>query len=350
MPGQERSKLRIAVAGAGDIGRRHMAAIAGSRSATLCGIADPASIAAAAGTFQAPPFDSLTTLVASVSPDAVVIATPNSTHVELATFCIERGIPVLVEKPVAATVADAYALADHAERLGVPVLVGHHRRHNPLVRRAKEIVLGGILGDVVAISATWFARKPDTYFDIPWRREPGGGPILINLIHDIDTLRHLLGEIVAVQSVTARRRSFTVEDSAAIILVFDNGAIGTIALSDATPSPWSWELTAGESTSYTYPHLRTDCYRIAGSEASLGVPTLRLWRHEGVQSWQAPLREEILIPEPADPFVIQLEHFCAIVRGETAPIVTARDAARTLEVTLSIRVAAEREALVRVPV
>lgn len=329
-----------------------MTAIRNGKDCVLCAVIDPADNGTrAAQLHSVPRFTSLGAMFEELSPDAVIIATPNATHVQLAMQCMARGIPSLVEKPIADSVDEAYRLAGASEKLGVPILVGHHRRHNPLIKRARELITSGRIGDVVALSSSWLVKKPDEYFDVSWRREPGGGPILINLIHDIDTLRHLIGEIVSVQGVVTNRwRGSEVEDTAAIIAVFDSGAIGTITLSDVTPAPWSWELTAGESTSYSFPKVKADCYLIAGSKGALGVPSLKLWCHSGVQSWQSPMQEESIAVESVDPIVLQLAHFCRVVRGHEIPLVSARDAARSLEVTLSVEKAAKLERSIALPV
>ena len=344
-------RVRIAVAGAGDIGRRHMAAIRENAECVLCGVADPTlNGAAAAGQFQVERFADTSDMIAALAPDAVIIATPNASHLDVARHCLERGVPALVEKPVADTVEAGYALANMADACGVPVLVGHHRRHNPLIRRARALIASGAIGDVVAVSATWLARKPDRYFDVRWRQEPGGGPILINLIHDIDNLRHLIGEIVTIQSVTSNaRRGSAVEDTAAMVITFASGALGTIILSDTTPSPWSWELTAGEATSYSYHRVPADCYLIAGALGALGVPSLRVWRHEGIQSWQSPLIEERIAFVEEDPLAAQLRHFVDVIRGRAAPLVSARDAVRTLQVALAVSEAGRTQSIVRLP-
>ena len=141
-----------------------------------------------------------------VTPEGVIIATPNDLHVPLSLTCVERGIPVLVEKPVADTVEAARSLAKASESAGVPVLVGHHRRHSPIIRKARKIVQSGALGELVALSALFLVHKPDGYFQAAWRRRAGGGPVLINLIHDMDSLRFLAGEITSVQAVTSNRQ------------------------------------------------------------------------------------------------------------------------------------------------
>lgn len=344
--------VRIAVIGAGDIGRRHMTAIRGDSSCELAAVVEPQSIGQAlAKEFDAPLFADVEAMLRAITPDGVVVATPNVTHVPISECCLKARIPVLVEKPISDRVETAYELAKMSEQLSVPVLVGHHRRHNSIVQEARRVVSEGTIGGVTAVSATFLARKPDDYFQVAWRREPGGGPILLNLIHDIDNMRYIVGEIVSVQGTTSnRQRRHAVEDSAAVILTFENGAIGTIVVSDATPAPWSWELTANEKTSYVYPCTGADCYLFGGSLGALSVPTMRIWRHEGVQSWRSPMSVEQLKVAPADSHAGQIRHFADVIRGTAKPIITARDGARTLEVTLALIEAAALRMVIDLPV
>lgn len=334
----ERKTVRIAVAGAGPIGRRHLQAIQAVPSCRAAAVVDPAPAGAeAAAEHGLSHFPNLEEMLEAARPDGVIVAAPNALHVPLAIDCVRRGVPVLVEKPVADTLDAALALADASEASATPVLVGHHRRHNPIVAKAREIVQSGALGHLVAVSAVWLVRKPADYFQAAWRREPGGGPVLINLIHDIDSLRFIVGDIAAVQAMTSNaRRGFAVEDTAAVLLRFANGALGTVVLSDAAAAPWSWELTAGERTSYDFPTTGQDCYVIAGTEASLAVPSLRVWRHDGPADWLSPLTADKLAVEQADPIRAQIAHFADVIGGLAEPLITARDAARTLEATLAV--------------
>jgi predicted dehydrogenase len=344
--------VRIAVVGAGDIGRRHMAAISADPTCELAAIVEPAPTGpTVAREFAAPLLSSVDAMLSELVPDGVVIATPNSTHVPLSERCLKARIPLLVEKPLSDSVETAYELASLSETCGVPVLVGHHRRHNSIIQEARRIVACGAIGAVTAVNAVFLVRKPDDYFDVPWRREPGGGPILINLIHDIDNLRHVVGEIVSVQGTrSSARRHHAVEDTAAVIVTFECGAIGTVLVSDATPSPCSWELTAGEKSSYVYPCTGQDCYLVAGSLGSLSIPTLRLWRHDGLQSWRSPMSMEQVSVESVDAHARQIRHFADVIRGTAKPIITARDGARTLEVTLALIEASKRQTVVELPV
>jgi predicted dehydrogenase len=335
-------KLRLAVAGAGLIGRAHLERIRASDACQLVALADPASAAAdIAQQAGVPLFCELTTLLDRARPDGVILATPNASHVSGALACIAARIPVLVEKPIAETVEDAQRIVDAAERAGVPVLVGHHRRHSAILERAREVIASGRLGKLVAVNGSATFYKPDGYFaDGPWRPQPGGGPILINLIHAIDDLRMLVGDIVEVQALASNAtRGFAVEDTAAINLGFANGALGTFLLSDCAASPRSWEQTSGENKAYDR-HTDEDCYVIAGTDGSLQVPTMRLGRYEGERSWWAKLQTERIIVPEVDPLTAQLAHFCAMIRGEVAPRVSAREATKTLQATLAVAAAA----------
>lgn len=333
------SELRIAVAGAGLIGRHHVQLIRESESCELSALVDPAAAAADfADEIGVPIYPSITDLLDTQRPDGVIVATPNSLHVENALDCIERGVPVLVEKPIAHSVEEAVRLAEASEAANVQLLVGHHRRHSPILAKARQIVEDGILGQIVAVMGSALFYKPDVYFDEgPWRREAGGGPILINMIHEIDDLRYLCGEIVAVQAFASNEtRGFRVEDTIAINLRFAGGALGTFMLSDTVASARSWEQTSLENTSYAhYPD--EDCYLIAGTRGSLAVPTMRLKVYTGERSWWEPFHEDVIDLERADPLARQLEHFCAVIRGETEPLVSGWDGVQTLRVTLAIQ-------------
>ena len=333
-----RATLRLAVAGAGMIGRAHIARIQEHDDCTLVALADPSPAAAAVARDAGVPLHAdLVTMLDLVKPDGVILATPNALHVAGALACLERSVPVLVEKPVADSLGDARRLADAEAASRVPVLVGHHRRHSMVLEAARDVIDGGRLGRIVAVNGSATFRKPDGYFvDGPWRARRGGGPILINLVHEIDNLRMLLGEIVQVQAMASNAaRGFEVEDTAAIGLRFASGALGSFLLSDAAASPRSWEQTSGENTAYDR-HADEDCYVIAGERGSLNVPTMRLRTSEGEASWWSPLKTETLVAPVGDPLARQLAHFCAVIRGQSAPRVSAADATRTLRATLAV--------------
>ncbi len=337
-------KTRIAVAGAGLIGQAHIRVLQASPSGALSAVVDPSPAAAAvAAQAGVPLFTSLDELLAHDRPDGVILATPNQLHVPQALQCIAAGLPILVEKPIATTVAEGQTLVDAAERAGARVLIGHHRAHSPIMAKAKQVVASGQLGRLVSVmgSATFF--KPDHYFDDgPWRREPGGGPILINLIHEVHNLRMLCGEIVAVQAFASNAiRGFAVEDTVAINLRFASGALGSFMLSDTAACPRSWEQTSQENKAYATSEDE-DCYVVAGTNGSLSVPTMRLktYPRDEDRSWWKPFEVGTVGLVRDDPLKHQIEHFGAVVRGEASPLVTARDGLQNLKITEAIAEAA----------
>lgn len=329
-------KMNLAVIGAGAIGRTHIELALGHADVCLAAIADPSEGARAlAADCGVPWFADYQQMLAQVLPQAAIVATPNATHVSVAMDCMARGIPVLVEKPIADTVEEARALCAAAERAGLPLLVGHHRRHNPIIRRAREIMDAGRLGRPVTATVMATFLKPDSYFEVAWRKQAGGGPILINLIHDIDLLRVLLGEIHSLQAMRSNAaRGFAVEDSAAVMLRFVSGALATITLSDATVAPWNWDLAAGEAAHY--PRQTVNTHFISGTEGSLTLPTLELWTYRERRGWHDPMTLERSALHQANPYVEQLRHLRAVVEGREPPLCSGRDALRTLQATLAV--------------
>ncbi len=334
--------IRIAVVGAGLIGQRHAAALLQAAGVTLDCIVEPGTGGAAcADAAGVPCFAALDAVLGGRGPDGIVLATPTALHEEQGLACVAAGVPVLIEKPVCVTTAQAQRLVSAADLAGVPLLVGHHRRHNGLVARAKEMIDGGAIGSVRAVHGTCWFYKPDAYFDAaPWRTEPGAGPISVNLVHDVDLMRHLCGEVIRVQATAAAaRRGYANEDVAAAVLTFANGAIGTLTVSDAIAAPWSWEMTARENPAY--PPTGENFMTIGGSEGSLSLPDLTLWRHEGPQSWWSPMSAtRAPVDARADPLVTQMTHFGAVIRGETAPLVSGAEGLATLAVIEAIAQAA----------
>jgi predicted dehydrogenase len=342
------ARLRIGVAGAGLIGRKHIELIAASPDCVLAAIADPLPAAKTlAESSGVPWYADHRVLLQHEKPDGLIIASPNALHLAMALDCAAEGTPALIEKPVTDTVASAQRLCATLRRSGVPMLVGHHRRHNPVIKAARETVMGGRLGRLTAVVGLWLLKKPDDYFEVAWRREQGGGPLLINLIHDIDNLRFICGEIVEVQALTSNRaRGFAVEDTAALLLSFANGALGTVTVSDATPSPWSWELSSGENVAY--PKQDKPCYVFAGTTGSLAVPTMERWSYPAQVGWHAPLACSPVASASFDPLAEQLRHFLAVIAKRESTLVSVDDAMRTLAVVEAVGEAARRGSRVAV--
>jgi len=334
--------LRIALIGAGVMGRQHFQHLQSLDDAVLCAVCDPGPLAAEfARECAVPYFADLQLMLEQVKPQAAIIANPNGLHVRSALACIAAGVPVLLEKPAGVNLDEVRELVAASASRGVPVLVGHHRRHNPLIARAHELLASGALGRLTTVTALWQLQKADSYFDIPWRREAGAGMLLTNLIHDLDLLRYLCGEVRQVQAFTSNGiRGFANEDSAAVLLQFENGALGSLTGSDGVAAPWSWELASGENP--VYPRqTEQPCYLLAGTQGALSIPQLKFWHYAAADTgWHAPLLEEPQSCRRDEALSLQLQHFIQVARGQVQPLVSAADAGRTLALLEAIQQAA----------
>jgi predicted dehydrogenase len=342
--------VRIAVIGAGLIGRTHIGVLrSGHSDYTLAAVADPSPAAAREGeTLGYQVYAGIDEMLDREKPDGAIVAVPNQLHVKVGLSCIARKIPIIVEKPIADSVAEALELVEAGERADVAILTGHHRRHNPIMRKAAEVISSGGIGRVVAANGLWLSHKPKDYFNVAWRREAGGGVVLINAIHDIDCLRMLCGDVETVSATTSNEtRKFVVEDTAAAVLRFKNGALGTLLLSDTVSAPWSWEWGSGENPNR--PHDTENAFLVAGTRGSITVPHLQhRWHEPGDESWDNPLTQVRLKIAPADAYHEQMRNFAGVIRGAEAPVLSGRGGTITLATTLAITRSAQVGAPVRV--
>jgi predicted dehydrogenase len=326
----------LAVVGAGAIGRSHVERILRTPGVVLAGVAESGEAGRQwCAERQLPCYPDHHALLRATRPAGAVIATPNATHVAIAADFLAAGVPVLVEKPIADSLHDAARLVHLQRETAIPVLVGHHRRHNPVVQRAREWIAEGRLGRVVAATVLAAFYKPDAYFDLAWRREPGGGPVLINLIHDIDLLLFLLGDARSVQAQASNAvRQFAVEDTASALITFASGALATVIASDTAVAPWNWDLCAGEQAHYPRQSVQTHFFM--GTQASLSLPDLALWRYPGERHWHQELAREQAVMHARDPFELQLANFLAVIAGRQEPVCSALDGWRTLQATVAV--------------
>ena len=345
--------VRLAVIGTGLIGRKHAELVNAHGTCTLVGTCDvDSSRRSVAEEFDVPFYQDVEELLERERPEGAIIATPNGLHSAIAEVCLKRSVHVLIEKPIADTLDEAHRIVKLADDTGIQVLVGHHRRYNPLIKKTRSIVKGGALGRLVAVSVLWALLKPADYYKVDWRcRPPGGGPTFINLIHDLDSLRFICGEIRQVYAQSSSTvRKLEVEDSLSITLSFENGALGSVLASDTTSSPWSYEATTGENPYYF--HADENCYHFLGTLGSLAFPRMEVWRYADVaqRGWQYPMEKTRYKVAQADPLKSQLEHFCRVVRDEEIPLVDGREGTRSLAVALAVLESAQRQGPIEISV
>jgi predicted dehydrogenase len=171
-------------------------------------------------------------LLADPEVDGVIVATPHSTHAEIAVATADAGKHVFVEKPLALTVADTKRVAEAAGRAGVVVQVGHNRRRQPANRRIKEMIDAGELGTVLQLDGIHTAaggHKPD----LPaWRKDPAecpyGGMTALG-VHTVDTFHYFVGPAKRVTSLSTRIKGFNdLDEATTVLLEYESGPIASI--------------------------------------------------------------------------------------------------------------------------
>jgi predicted dehydrogenase len=248
--GQHKTKLGLI--GVGTIGKRHLQAISEVTEAEVVAIVDTDPLAQSIATKNtASFFSSVSQMLKEIQPDGVIVCTPTEVHLEPALLSLEYNAHVLVEKPIAPSLEEAQQIVASSKRFDRRVLVGHHRRYSEQIQRTKRMMENGDLGQLVGVTGIWAVRKADSYFEPEWRKQHTSGPVLINLIHEIDTLRYVCGEIVSMSAKVSKSiREHPKEETTALLLEFHSGALGTFLLSDVTPSPWTWEQATGENPNF----------------------------------------------------------------------------------------------------
>lgn len=236
--------------------------------------------------------------------DAIVVATPISTHHQLAAAALEAGKHVWVEKPLAASSAEASDLIERAERAGRVLLPGHTFLYSPPVVKIKDLVDSGELGDVYFVSMSRVnlgLHQPDA--SVLWDLAP----------HDFSILRYWFGELPA--EISGMTRSCVLPDTpdvAFLNLRFAGGAIGHLELSWLSPSKLRRTTIIGSSKMVVYDDTSQEPVRVFDSGASLPDPMTfgeyRLTYRTG----------DIVSPriEAVEPLSLELADFCsAIIDG-----------------------------------
>jgi UDP-N-acetylglucosamine 3-dehydrogenase len=310
---------RTAVIGTGAMGRNHVRLYHDLPASELVAVADiDAATAEAIGRRHGVPFyTDYREMLDKERIEALSICVPTTSHHELALEVIQRGIHVLIEKPIAATVREGQAIVDQARAQGVICAVGHVERYNPAVVELKRRLDQGELGRIFEIVARRKGPFPDRVRDV--------GVVVDLAAHDLDVMWYLTGaEVMRVYAETARRVHESQEDMLSGLLRFSDGTVGVLEINWLTPTKIRELSVIGERGMFQVNYLTQDLFFFENAEANevwdtlsilRGVAEGRMIRH--VVSKREPLRTE-------------LEAYLAAVGGETVPLVQAEDGLRAL--------------------
>ncbi len=306
--------VRFALCGTGFIARLHAGAIAATEDAVLVAVHNHRAETLAAFTADHPvplattDWQELLREVEAGRVDAAIVGTPNAMHADQAVALMEAGAHVLVEKPMAVSVAEAERMVEAAERTGRALLTGHMWRFDPDARWLRAQVAGGALGRIVRTRSlgvhTWWG--PSGWF--AQRALAGGGALADMGVHAIDTTRYLIGDPRPVR-VTARigthYGTYDVDDTAVVLVDWDDGTTSQIE------AGW-WQVQADGPEAAT---------RLHGTRAFGSLfPTLvtRELEDESVEQLEPPPFERT---DHCDPriYAAQVAHVADVARGSVAP-------------------------------
>ena len=301
----------LGIIGFGNIGRTHFKGLEEVAEARVAAIADPSKERqeAARGLGLAA-YDDWKGMLDGRRLDAVLVCTPPAAHFAPAAEALQRGLHVFVEKPMTVGAADSKKLVALAEARKRHLTVGFaHRFRTPIIW-AKEQIEGGAIGRVVMFRNRFsghFAGVEKLWFSK--RALAGGGAMMDTAVHSIDLFRYLVGEVKGVAGFQAQLfpEKLEVEDTVAMILQGESGALGTIEASWATTAEFNVTVYGAKGTIRFNYGLTATCQLEGEAE-----PT----------------------PSPAqegNPFAAQMQHFVSVLQGEP-PIVTGRDGLRVAEI------------------
>jgi UDP-N-acetylglucosamine 3-dehydrogenase len=309
------------------MGRFHARLISESPDTTLVGVLDAARAAERVAAERNVPWLQSLDALDPRAVDFAVVSVPTSEHATVAAALLADGVPVLVEKPIAATPEEARTLITAARRAGVPLAVGHVERFNPAVRALEERLGADELGRVFQIHARRLS---------PFPARVGDTGVTHDLAtHDLDIMCRLGGIPIRVSAEVDRKAHRTREDLLAALLRFDSGTIGLLEVNWLTPTKVRQLSVTGERGMFVVDYLEQHLTLYENAHATEAWPQLDVF--DGVTEGNV-IRYAIRREEPLR---AQLDAFVRALRGQAAVAVTGEDGLRVLELALALLEAAE---------
>ena len=319
--------LRVGLAGLGSMGRNHLRHLAAREGCVLAAVADPVAdvLSDAVAKTGAAGFANPLAMIEEAELDAVVIASPTTTHAQLAQAAIARGLPLLVEKPLAATVEEGIALVEAARAGGIPLQVGHVERFNPAVLELGRRIEKGWVGTIYSITSRRAGPFPARIRDV--------GVTIDLATHDADIISWVAGERpVRVYAETAQRLHATNEDLLFGLLHFPSGATGMLDVNWLTPAKRRQLAVVGEAGMFELDYLTQ---RLTFTSADTGSPTI-------IDGYATTFEGNVVDVEIAsrEPLAAELDAFLAVARDGGRPVVDGVDGLWALAIATSLLQAA----------
>jgi UDP-N-acetylglucosamine 3-dehydrogenase len=315
--------LKAAVIGVGSIGQNHARVYREMDGAQLVGVADQSvqNATKVGNRLNVPFYTEWEKLLEEQKPDLVSCAVPTSLHFDVGTKLIERGLHVLMEKPITSTLDQAEKLVALAKKKGVVLAVGHIERFNPAVMELRRRLREGMAGKVYKIHAQRLGPYPPRIQD--------AGVIIDLGSHDIDLMRHLMDDpILRVYGETLQSINSDREDMFNGLLRFKSGAVGVLDVNWITPTKIRRLQVTGSRGMFDCNLLSQELFFYENEVAPSQWDTLSILR--GVSEGNV-LGIRI---QRHEPLAAELNDFVSAVRDNRAPTITGQDGLETLKLAL----------------
>ncbi len=343
-------KYHIAILGCGKVAHLHAKAIQNLPNAALKAVWSRTISTAEifAEQYQTTPYSSITEMVVSEEIDLAIVCTPHPFHKNPVVELSEAGTNILVEKPLASTLADCDVMIEACKKAQVKLGVISQRRWYPPVKRVKDAIDNGKIGEPVFGTINMLGWRDKAYYDTDeWRGtwEMEGGGVLVNQApHQLDILLWYMGEIDEVYGLwkNLNHPYIEVEDTAVAIVKFKNGGIGNIVVSNSEkPGIYGKVQVHGKNGSSVGVQTDGGAMFIAGMSSILEPPINDIWSVPGeeknLQKWE---NEDTEFFNSIDPMVYfmerQIEDFLFALKNNQEPLVTGEDGRRTVELFTAI--------------
>jgi predicted dehydrogenase len=316
-------RTRVALVGAGQMGRHHARVVSESDRAELVGIVDPHESANAVASMRhVPRFESIEELLRSRRPDLAIVAVPTAAHADAVSALLGAGVHVLVEKPIAGTVEEAVHMIQLAEEQGLILAVGHVERFNPAVRALRDKLRANELGRVFQVHARRLS---------PFPARVGDTGVTFDLAtHDLDLMCELAGRPLRLSAETDRKAHRSHEDLLAAILRFESGAIGLLEVNWLTPTKVRQLTVTGERGTFVVDYLNQHLTLHENAHESESWSTLDIF--DGVTEGNVI---RFAIPR-TEPLRAQFEAVIAAVEGVEIEYVDGAAGLRALRLALAL--------------
>ena len=343
-------RLKTAVIGYGKVAHIHAAALAAipeSDFVAVCG-RDPRKAQAFAESYGIRPFSSVEEMIGAAGVHAVVVATPHPAHAEVTVPALEAGAHAIVEKPLAASLADCDSMIAAARRHGRTLAMISQRRLYRPVQRIREAIDAGKLGRPILGTVTMLGWRDEAYYrSDPWRGrwDSEGGGVLVNQApHQIDILQWYMGEVAELYGLWANLNHpyIEVEDTSVAVIRFRNGALGNIVVSNSqNPALFGKVWVHGSNGASAGVQTDGGAMFIAGVSSISEPPVNDLWTIPGEEGQLGRWRQEDeaefrRVDATRHYHGLQIRDFLQAVAAGRPPLVTGEEGRRTVEIFTAI--------------